>query len=72
MNPPLGARREAALHTRLLAARDRAVHWTALPFAGPFGRCAHGAGPPMGGAIEPIIVPLRAAFEAERLQALEA
>jgi peptide chain release factor 1 len=26
----------------------------------------------MGGAIEPIIEPLRAAFEAERLQALEA
>ncbi|HQL47048.1 MAG TPA: hypothetical protein PLC09_00105 [Holophaga sp.] len=48
--------------------RDRTPHRGVLPL----GLRPRGAGPAMQGQIEPILEPLRAAYEAERLQQLEA
>jgi hypothetical protein len=62
---PLGGSAHAALLPRERTRRGRV-----LPL--PVLRTDRGAGPAMQGQLEPILEPLRAAFEAERLQALEA
>jgi len=61
-SPPCGS-----AHAALLP-RDRTPHRGVLPL----GLRPRGAGPAMQGQIEPILDPLRAAYEAERLQELEA